>query len=962
MDLPNKFRLFVRVTVTVLTIISLLPVFLSGAGNGERTWTTSTFLEFSEGRLDDGGVNTYVTAAGEVQLINRYDLNRDGFLDVVMVNTHDNNEQIDLFIYWGIEDSQAGHRTRLPSDGGVAQTIADLNGDGHLDLVVANRHNGVKQNLNSYVYWGSQEGFAAERRLELPTLGAVAVAAHDLNGDGHPDLVFANSSGGRDQLPGGGNNSYLYWGSSDGFSPERRDLLPTRFASDVQISDLNADSYPEIVFANAGSGNDPGGMLIYWGDREGAYGERQRSELPGERSSSLAIADLNGDGISEIVLANRYRPVTREPGDIRELDTDVLTDAISSSIYWGDDSGYAVSRKTDLPTLSVSGVCVGDLNQDGLRDLVFSNGPAKSGHSAPSPGAGSYIYWNDSRGFQPHRRTILPTLNPTDCLTRDLNRDGYADLVFSNENDARSHSTRSYVYWGGPQGFQTSRRLELPTLGAASVGAADFDSDGKMDLVFINRVDGVAGDPMPAYLYWGAEEGQYSVHRRSILFHRFGSPGEGYANADVNNDGFVDIYMGGAESAIYWGAAEGFSTQNMTVVSPRMVFNGRFADFNRDGYLDLVLSEYATGGETGLYWGGPMGFAANNRFLFQVEGPRCQGVADLNGDGYLDLVFPSVSNHLVIFWNGPQGFDNDKTTRIPAGRYSTIEIADLDGNGYLDLIGSIGSRQAGDEDSYCLIYWGGPDGYSASRKLALPTVGTGAAAVADLNGDGRLDIVFGSYHAGETRSHPSYIFWNSAEGFDPSRFTLIPTHSACGILAADFNQDRHPDLLFACHRVDGNHRNDSFLYWGGPKGFSTERRSLLPGLGPHFFTVSDIGNVADRSDRYHYTSAIFDAGETVQFTDLGWDGDTPFATGLEFQVRAARSEQQLSQASWQGPSGKGSHYRDRHSKLVGSRKVEVLSVSRHLAIPQRCQYSRAALRLGRLSNGSLAADELGGSA
>ena len=919
MNLTNRFGLLRGMAsggvVGALAWIGLLSAWPAGGGEGGGSWTTSTFLDFSEGTLDDGGVNTYVTAAGEVQLINRYDLNQDGFLDIVLVNTHDNNAQVDLFIYWGLDDSGVRTRTRLPSDGGVAQAIADLDGDGNLDLVVANQANGVKQNLDSYVYWGSREGFQAERRLGLPTLGAAAAAVADLNQDGHLDLVFANSAGGRDQLPGGGNHSYLYWGSEQGFPVERRDLLPTKFASDVQISDLNGDSVPEIVFANAGTGNDLGGISIYWGSPQGRYGEQLPTQLPGERSSGLAIDDLNGDDFPEIVLANQYRPVMRGPGDIRELDTDVLTDAISSFIYWGSASGYQVSRRTHLPTLSASAVSSGDLNGDGLKELVFANGPAKSGHSAPSSGAGSFIYWNGLQGFAGHRRAILPTLNPTDCLIEDLNQDGHPDLVFSNENDARSFSTRSYVYWGSPQGFQTSRRLELATLGAASVGAADFDADGKKDLVFINRVDGVAGDPMPAYVYWGDEEGAYSVHRRSILFHRFGSPGEGYANADVNNDGFVDVYIGGAESAIYWGDPQGLSTENMTVVSPKMVFNGRFADFNRDGYLDLVLSEYATGGETGLYWGGPMGFTANHRFLFQVEGPRCQGVADLNGDGYLDMVFPSITNQLIIFWNGPDGFDNERTTSLPAGRYSNIEIADLDANGYLDLVGTFGSRQAGYQDSVCFVYWGGPDGYSVFRKSSLPIVGTGDTVVADLNGDGLLDIVAGSYHAGETRSHPSSIFWNSPQGFDPSRRTHVPTHSASGILAADFNQDDHLDLLFACHRVAGNHRNDSYLYWGGPEGFSTERRSLLPGLGPHFFTVSDIGNIFNRSDRYGYTSKVFDAGGPVEFTQLRWEGDTPFATRLQFQVRAAGCPEELSQTAWRGPDGSESYYQSRHSDL-----------------------------------------------
>ena len=159
----------------------------SPAHAAPHTWTTSTFLQFSEGTLGDGGANSYITAVGEVRLINQWDLNRDGFVDIVLPNTHDNHEQQDLFIYWGIEQFEVERRTRLPSDGGHAHAIADLDGNGFLDLVVVNRSNGVRQDLDSYVYWGSAEGFDIKRRLGLPTLGASAAAVHDLNQDGNLD-------------------------------------------------------------------------------------------------------------------------------------------------------------------------------------------------------------------------------------------------------------------------------------------------------------------------------------------------------------------------------------------------------------------------------------------------------------------------------------------------------------------------------------------------------------------------------------------------------------------------------------------------------------------------------------------------------------------------------------------------------------------------------------------------------
>ena len=911
-----------RMMISALAIFCGLLVWGGSQYRSQQTeagkrWTVSNFLEFSRGTLGDAGANTYVTAAGEVKLINLWDLNRDGFIDIVLPNTHDNNEQIDLFIYWGVDENQVGRRTRLPSNGGVSQALGDLNGDGFTDLVVVNGRNGIKSNLNSFIYWGGAQGFAAERRAELPTLGAMAAAIGDLNRDGYPEIVFANSAAAGGRPSGPENASFLYWGSEDGFSIDRRHSLPTAAATDVAIADLNRDGSPEIIFANEGSGANLGGAMIYWGGSGGSYSADRRTVLPGQRSSAVALADLNGDRVPEIVLANRYRPFMREPGDRSEWDTDVDSESIHSFVFWGSSQGYSAEQRLELPTVAASSVAAGDLNQDGLPDLVFANGPQKSGHAAPGPGSGSPIYWNGAEGFETHRRTVLPTLNPTDCLIEDLNRDGYPDLVFSNEHNARTYQAPSYVYWGGPAGFDTARRLELTTLGAASAGSADFDKDGKKDLVFVNRIDGSAGDPVPAYVYWGNEKGDYSVDQRLDLYHPFGSPGEGYSSADLDNDGWVDIYMGGPESAVYWGSPQGFSSTDKTVVSSEMAFLARAADFNRDGYLDLVLSEYAARHGTDLYWGGPMGFAGNHRFTFQVDGVRCQSIADLNGDGWLDVVFPTVDRQLVIFWNGPNGFDNGNRKTLPAGLAVATEIADLNRDGWLELLVTNLMSAEGGRKSDVLVYWGAAEGYEADRVTRLPALGPEGVAVADLNGDGHLDVVITSYHAGETRSHPSYIYWNSAGGLDESRVTHIPTHSGSGVMAADFNNDGVTDLLFACHKVEGAHRNLSFLYEGGPQGFSPERRQLLPGLGPHFLAGVDVGHVSDRGDRYDYISEVFDAAGPVRFETLGWEGETPFASAVEFQMRGADSIEALRQAGWRGPKGEGSVYAGRHFSLKG---------------------------------------------
>ena len=99
---------------------------LSKTESVEKAWTTSTFLDFSDGTLADGGENTYVTAAGEIRLINQWDLNQDGFLDIVFPNTHDNNQQIDLFIYGGVHGFDVHHVGFIPDHAGGAGSSEDM--------------------------------------------------------------------------------------------------------------------------------------------------------------------------------------------------------------------------------------------------------------------------------------------------------------------------------------------------------------------------------------------------------------------------------------------------------------------------------------------------------------------------------------------------------------------------------------------------------------------------------------------------------------------------------------------------------------------------------------------------------------------------------------------------------------------------------------------------------------------
>lgn len=885
-----------------------------------KGWTQTTFLDFAEGTLGDGGANTYVAADGSVRVINQWDLNGDGFLDLSFPSSHDNNYGVDSYIYWGGASFLAKPPARLPGNGANAQTIADLNGDGFLDVVIANEFNGTKTEIPSYIYWGGPKGYGIHNRAQLPTVGATAVAAADLNRDGYVDLVFASTGRSYQFSKAGGDFIFLrpvsdiYWGSAQGFSSERVSQLPTFHARDVKIADLNRDGFADLLFANQGEEAGNSGILIYWGSANGGYEADRKQFLPGIGTAAVAAADLDKDGHLEILLANELCP--RPEGEPAESDDY----PIPSYIYWGSAQAYDVSRRSELPTHGSRDVKVADLNRDGFEDILFAN----------KVGSASFVYWGGPGargGFAPNRRSAIPTQQASHCGVADLNRDGWLELIFSQEHNRKTNEFSSVIYWNSPEGFAATRKTNLPTLGALDVGVADLNGDRLPDLLFVNARDGTAGQPVDNYVYWGNALGRYSVTARQTL------PGEAltaYSSADLNRDGRIDLIVVGKELRIFWGTAAGFSLSRSDTLPVHYAFSTRIADFDRDGYLDISASDWAGDikkDRTVVFWGSAGGYSAANRLTFPFAGARAHSAADLDGNGYLDLIFTGTLNETAIFWNSQAGFDIARKTVLPGSMAVSAEVADLNRDGFLDVIlcnlydldklvypqqmpRITAPPQTDTFAAGTYVYWGSAQGYSTENRLILPTVGAEDAAVSDLNRDGHLDLVVTSYHAGITRNHPSYVFWGSPRGIQATNVTEVPTESASGVLAADFNEDGWKDLLFACHTEGTNHRTNSFLYWGGANGFSTERRLLIPSKGTHWLSVADVGNVRNRSDEFEYFSVPYDAGSSSEFERLSWLASTPGKTRIRFQLRAASSKESLAKSPWTGPKGEGTFFEE----------------------------------------------------
>ena len=874
----------------------------------------SSFDDFSQGSLGDAGANLYVSRDGAVQVINQWDLNRDGHIDLVMSNSHDNMSVVDALIYWGnpkgprsllpqlwrerplaqvvygLMDS-TNQVTRLPSFGGGRSTVADLNQDGYPELVFCNYIHNYPGVRTAYVYWGSSKGYSVQGRTELPTRWAAGVVAQDLNSDGYPELVFANQgveAGAEKISPKVDLSSYIYWGSANGFDSKGPGLVPTLGARDVTTGDVNGDGDFDLIFIN----NSPqaNGVQIFWG-AQGVYsrGHAQVFEVP--RPSSVKCDDLDQDGYDDLVVTT--------------LGKEGQNDGVV--LLFGAIDGLALSRNQTLPAVGPTGSEIADLDGNGYLDLAIAN----SSDKLPLPA--SQIYWGGEQGFSLRRQTQLPTLSAAGVSSGDLNQDGHLDLVFANNHNGKTKDVPSYIYWGSSTGFAPYLRADLQGFGANSVNIAHLDGDGNHEVVLVNRWSGKHAGQVQNNIYWGNPHNYYSTADMTAL------PGQGayaVAVADLNNDGFNDLALTNSYtdlSYLYWGSKDGLSPRNRQELAIDYANGVSAADLNRDGYLDLIFT-HGRGQRMGtIQWGGGSGFSDNRRSSLPLKNQRCTNirVADLNHDGYLDLVFPgSWFGIYQIFWGGTEGYSPDRSWSevLPAGN---LELADLNSDGNLDfvLVGSFDPK-ARIRTNKTYLLWGTSEGVpTLDGKVELEGHQPIECGIADLNRDGNLDLVFSNYMSERTRSLPIFIYWGGEAGdYHNGNRTDLPAESSSGIQTVDLNQDGFPEIVVHNHMKDGDHTINSYIYWNGPEGLHRDRRTEIPNFGPHYTQMTDPGNLYTRRMEEEYvSSAIKLAGDGSQ-ARLSWESDEPHGAQLKFQVRTASSRQTLETARWQGPSGEGSFY------------------------------------------------------
>lgn len=876
-----------------------------------NTWVEDSFTDFADGRLDGGGQNLYVSHDGHVRTIHRFDLNDDGYIDLIFNSTHDSRFFVPATAGF-VDVNRRAMTSELTVEGSKRIVLADLNGDDYPEAVFCPNYSGL-QNKRRFlpILWGGKDGWPARRSgSPLPVHDASDVAVCDLNADGHPDVATLN---GEAWLPGqpSGNIIRIYWGSSEGYLRTRLKDFGVAEAHEIEAGDFDGDGHRDLVISQAGGHPTRVALLVSSSTPSEKGPRRVDTQVNNGEVRSLKVADLNGDEKVDLIFVSA------------SSDLVYLTPSI-------------VDSTRTVPAFPASHIECGDLDGDGHQDLVltdFTIARAGGGEATGAAGQGGdtvRILWGAADGFSKERVRALTIPNASAAAIGDLDSDGHSDLVVAVYQGETTLKGESVLYFGSG-----GRELERAAHGFACEGATDVaivQGTGLLPprAVFANSLGGTLYEEVPLQLYWGGPDGFDPENVISIPFR------SGYesSSADLNLDGFTDLIAlnsqhGGAledpygGANIFWGSENGFDfEQRRTVVSERLLGTSNVADLNRDGYLDLIFGVFDQyeGQPIPLIirYGSSEGFRQEDRVTIPSPGRSIGSIcADFNKDEWLDIAVSSYyADRARIFWGSSQGFASERQTELAVVAPIGIETADLNGDDHLDLIvGSYRDPLTEGHDMGSTIFYGSADGFRHWEAQRLPGWAPVGHCVADFDADGFLDLFVPHYLGEKTRERiPAYLYWGSRDGFHPRRRTPLICDSSDDALAADFNRDGRLDLAVVCHSKDGSHYTDSLIFYNDGERFANPKITPLPTHGPHWMWLQDMGHIYHRRWEQAYESSVRKLERGYASGTLTYAADVPAGTRIGFAVRSAKTRPALNEKDWRALTDGSFHLNaaDRH--------------------------------------------------
>jgi len=343
------------------------------------------------------------------------DVNGDGVPDLLVATTanqglYDNPGFANVILNSKSSPGAFSPGVRYPSTGYNPSSIAvgDLLGAGSLDMVVAS----VTGNVSIYLQGATPGTF--QPAVNLTTGGAPKqVVIADVDGDGKQDLVLADFNG---------NVIVLYQDAANPGQFSAPVPMPTgATTASVAVADLNGDGAADIVATGYDSNGNNGVVLVFYQLPAQRRTFTKPASFPaGAGPQSVKVADMNGDALPDLVVAN-FGPGSDGTG-IPGVSI-LLQDALTSGSFLAPASYQTPGGSLD--------VAVGDLNGDGKPDVAVAG-------LAPTPSASISVLLQDPA----HPGTLLAATSypgfgqPLGVAIGDLNGDGLADIAAADGSSA----------------------------------------------------------------------------------------------------------------------------------------------------------------------------------------------------------------------------------------------------------------------------------------------------------------------------------------------------------------------------------------------------------------------------------------------------------------------------------------------------------------------------------------------
>jgi uncharacterized repeat protein (TIGR01451 family) len=366
----------------------------------------------------------------------------------------------------------AGGGTTAPP-GSLA--VADINGDGKPDLIVANTP--VGGGVSSVgVMLGNGDGTFRPVVLntsvqQVGELNALAVT--DVNGDGKPDVVVIVCC-----ASNGDFEAAVLLGNGDGTfqSAVTYDDGGRQF-SVLAVGDVNGDGRPDIVVVNWVNGNNQATANTLLGNGDGTFQPFVSSNAPSDPSCA-SLADMNHDGKLDLLTCGE--------------------NTVSVQLGNGDGTFQTYVNHSFYAGYCISTVLVTDVNADAVPDMVVPNPTADGQIGCGSDGFAGILSGNGDGTFQPEVNYLALGFTNEGVgsgAVGDLNGDGKIDVMVTTGLSLYGsvHGSVGVLLGNGDGSFQTASSFDAGGPQSQAVVAADLNGDGKVDIVVANFGSGTVG-------------------------------------------------------------------------------------------------------------------------------------------------------------------------------------------------------------------------------------------------------------------------------------------------------------------------------------------------------------------------------------------------------------------------------------------------------------------------------------